>query len=141
MRKVQILITTHGYFAQELLKSAEMIVGNQDSNDVKTLCMTLGVDLEQFKENMREVIKEFGENRDVLILTDVIGGTPNNAAMCNMLTNSRVRAISGVNLPILLEAFTNEDMDLEVLTDHLVSSGETSVIDIYKTFIKKEEAI
>ena len=141
MRQVQILIATHGYFAQELLKSAEMIVGDQDPKDVRTLCMTLGMDLEQFKESMREAIEGFGEDKEVLILTDIIGGTPNNAAMCNILTNDRVKAISGVNLPILLETFTNEDMKMEDLTKHLVSAGESSVVDICKMFIRKEEAI
>lgn len=141
MEDVAIIIASHGYFAQEALKSAEMIVGKQSSNKVKTLAMNLGVDLEQFKQTMMDTVKEFGEGRKVLILTDVIGGTPNNAAVFNLVTNKNVQVICGVNLPMLLETFTNQDMSLEKLTEHLLVIGGTSVMDVNKLFNKKGDEI
>lgn len=139
MDNVSIIIASHGNFANEALKSAEMIVGEQCKEKVKTLAMTLGVDLEQFKTLMKNTIDGFGKGKKVLILTDLLGGTPNNAAVFNLIENNNIQVISGFNLPILLEVFTNEHMKLEQLVEHLMTIGSASVINVNKLYKKEEE--
>ena len=56
MTDIAFILASHGYFAQEALKSAEMIVGEQSKNKVRALSMTLGIDLNQFKEKIQKVL-------------------------------------------------------------------------------------
>lgn len=132
MTDIAFILASHGYFAQEALKSAEMIVGEQSKNKVRALSMTLGIDLNQFKEKIQKVVDEFGVERNILILTDLMGGTPNNASVYNLISNNNVQVISGLNLPVLIEAFTNEHMDLNELKEHLIEVGKSSFIDMEK---------
>ena len=100
MTDIAFILASHGYFAQEALKSAEMIVGEQSKNKVRALSMTLGIDLNQFKEKIQKVVDEFGVERNILILTDLMGGTPNNASVYSLISNNNVQVISGLNLPV-----------------------------------------
>ena len=139
MTDIAFILASHGYFAQEALKSAEMIVGEQSENKVRALSMTLGIDLNQFKEKIQKVVDEFGVERNILILTDLMGGTPNNASVYSLISNNNVQVISGLNLPVLIEAFTNEHMDLNELKEHLIEVGKSSFIDMEKYINKMEE--
>lgn len=132
MTDIAFILASHGYFAQEALKSAEMIVGEQSKNKVRALSMTLGIDLNQFKEKIQKVVDEFGVERNILIITDLMGGTPNNASVYSLISNNNVQVISGLNLPVLIEAFTNEHMNLNELKEHLIEVGKSSFIDMEK---------
>ena len=132
MTDIAFILASHGYFAQEALKSAEMIVGEQSKNKVRALSMTLGIDLNQFKEKIQKVVDEFGVERNILILTDLMGGTPNNASVYGLISNNNVQVISGLNLAVLIEAFTNEHMNLNELKEHLIEVGKSSFIDMEK---------
>ena len=61
-----------------------------------------------------------------------MGGTPNNASVYSLISNNNVQVISGLNLPVLIEAFTNEHMNLNELKEHLIEVGKSSFIDMEK---------
>ena len=73
-------------------------------------------------------IKKVHQNKGVLILTDMFGGTPSNLSY-SFLEEGRVEVISGVNLPILIKAvdFQKKEMDLCDLAEHLEAFGKKSI--------------
>ena len=99
---IGIVILTHGLFGEELYRSAEMIVGRQDK--VEILSVQAGVPLDDVIGRLEKIINVYGAEC-CLIFTDMFGGSPSNISMAYLKKNA-VEVVSGVNLPMLLKAFT-----------------------------------
>jgi mannose PTS system EIIA component len=64
---------------------------------------------------------------EVLILTDVFGATPSNAAQ-RVADGSRWRVVAGVNVPMLWRAFAYADLALDALVDKALAGGAQGVM-------------
>lgn len=98
---IGIVIVTHGLLGQEILKTAEFIVGSLDG------CATVSIDgsksPEAIKKAISTAIGEVNRGRGVLVLTDMFGGTPSNISLA-FLEEGKVEVLTGVNLPMLIKA-------------------------------------
>jgi PTS system mannose-specific IIA component len=101
----QIVLMTHGEFGDELLRSAEMIVGPQDG--VYSVSLLAEESPEDFGTKLGAVLQGIG-NEDILILIDLFGGTPYNVA-ARWVRKSHIECVSGLNLPMLIEVLTMRD--------------------------------
>jgi mannose PTS system EIIAB component len=101
---VGIIIASHGDFANGILQSGEMIFGKQENVKAITLLPSEGPD--NVKAKMKEAIASFDNQDEVLFLVDLWGGTPFNQANSLFEEHKDKWAIvSGLNLPMLVEAF------------------------------------
>ena len=96
---VKILLTSHGHLAQGIASGFEFIAGKSDH------IMTLELDergIGSYRDRLQELLD--GETEPVLILADLKGGTPYNESFKYYLVHAqRIRVVSGLNLPMLLE--------------------------------------
>lgn len=128
-----IIIMTHGYFGTELKKSAELVLG--PLKDVYCLPLTEGTDPMDFSAELSVLLEKAPDN--TIILTDLYGGTPSNVSAVYALRKNYT-VVSGVNLPILIEAEmsrTEECEDSEgfkTLAERLISAGTGGISDIRK---------
>lgn len=99
---VCVVILTHGLFGEELFRATEMIVGKQDK--VEIISMQTGFAMSEVAKRLEEVINMYGDD-SVIVFTDMFGGSPSNVSMAYLDADS-VEVVSGVNLPMLLRAFT-----------------------------------
>lgn len=134
---IGILVATHGKFAEEILKSAELIVGKQD----QTLALGLhhGDSIEEFGEKVKEGIQSLEKGNGVLVFVDLFGASPYNAAALssNKLVNSKFRCVTGVSLPMILEALTMRGVyELDQLTDHCMEVGTKGIKELFKEMDK-----
>ena len=109
---VEIFLISHEDVSVSLLRSAELILGIQ--NHVYTYSLKRGEDIETFGETISKKIEEL-KNEKILILTDMFGGTPSNIVAAN-LKNHDFKCISGMNLPMLLDALMlrkSEPLEIE----------------------------
>jgi len=96
---VGILVVSHGGLADALIASVQSLVGN--------LQRTRGVSIwpkekeEEVKDRVRKEIAEVDDGDGVVILTDILGGTPTNLSF-SFLEKERVEVVTGVNMPMLL---------------------------------------
>ena len=97
-----IAILTHGMFGEELLHAAEMIIGRQDK--VEVISMQGGVSMNDASLKLEDILKQY-KTESCLVFTDMFGGSPSNISMA-YLDNDTVEVVSGVNMPMLLKAFT-----------------------------------
>jgi mannose PTS system EIIA component len=105
--KLGIVVVTHGQLATELVNSAEMIVG--DLPHFASVSIGWHEDVDHAREEIHAAIVRVGasaggtqdEPADVLVLTDLFGGTPANLAVT--FVSDHVEVITGVNLPMLLK--------------------------------------
>lgn len=94
-----IIVLTHGRFGEELVKSAEMIMGRMEN--VKALSLLPGVEPADFMEEVNAVVESMPEGS--LLISDLFGGTPANISAA-ISTTKNVSVIAGLNLGMLIEA-------------------------------------
>lgn len=103
---VGIILASHGEFAEGILQSGAMIFGEQEKVRAVTLMPSEGPD--DLKARLQEAIASFDVDDDVLFLVDLWGGTPFNQANSLFEEHKNKWAIvSGLNLPMLLEAYAS----------------------------------
>jgi PTS system mannose-specific IIA component len=123
---IGIILVTHGSFGEELVKTAEMIVGKQDS--VETISMQYGASLNNVADEIEKYIEKY-EATGSIVFTDMFGGSPSNISMA-YLGSKNVEVVSGVNLPMLIKAFSvrKENKSLSTICEDCAESGKTSII-------------
>ena len=130
---INILVMSHGEFAEGICKSAEMIIGDQEN--LKPVIFNPGESLDTLVEKLKKAINEFDNDFPHLLLVDIFGGSPSNAAALLLAENYKINAVSGVNLPMLLEALTErENTDADILVKQLKAAGNEGIIDIVEAF-------
>ena len=77
------------------------------------------------------------KNENVIILTDLLGGTPNNTALKIAIENERISVITGYNLMLLIEIFSN--IDSELVVDNLIKFGKESLLNVKSIALEEEE--
>ncbi len=112
----KILIGTHGYFGEELLKSAEMIIGKIENVSVFSLDPSMS--FEEYKELLEE---NLDKNTKYLCLVDLFGGTPCSTFL-SLSRDYNFTVLTGLNLPLIIEAVTMlQNLNSEELTNHLLA--------------------
>ena len=137
MRK--IVITTHGSLAYELVDTSKVFTNSQS---IVPLCIAGDDDLAKFKEKMYdEIISNSCE--EVLVLADLLGGTPFNTAAQILLEydgTKKIDIITGVNLPMLLEILIgNKDMPLSDTVQLAVNAGRNGIKSFTEEIKKRKE--
>ena len=133
---IGIVLAAHGPLPGAFLESSGMILG--DMPQVTGLSLMPGDSLEGLVERLQVAVNEVNTGDGVLVLLDMFGGTPANASALLSQQISDVRAITGINLPMLLETLTarmNTD-NLEELSAEALSSGQGGIIDVGEAFRK-----
>lgn len=130
---IGICIVTHGNLAEGLRDSSELIIGEQ--TQFETVCLRHGDDFEEFKETVFQSIKRANQTEGVLVLVDLFGASPYNSVLFNFpnfeANTIDIRMISGVNLPMILDACENrEHLTLEELFNKTIHTGKEYIIGI-----------
>ncbi|MCJ7841608.1 PTS sugar transporter subunit IIA [Lederbergia sp. NSJ-179] len=123
-----ILLGSHGHFAEEALKSAEMIIGEQ--KNVASFSLEENMDLEMTITKAQEAYASLDATDGVIILTDIVGGTPSNVANVIQKKNENTYVLSGFNLPILLQIFLNREQVADQVVKQVKEMFPTTLADL-----------
>lgn len=104
---IAIIIGTHGTAAEQLLKTTEMLLGEQDN--VAFIDFVPGENAETLIEKYNLKISELDTSGGVLFLVDTWGGSPFNAASRIAVDKENHEVVTGVNIPMLVETFMARD--------------------------------
>ncbi len=72
----------------------------------------------------------------VLILVDMFGGTPSNTALAAYKDDDNVQIISGVSLPLVIEATMHSSKGLDEIVKSIMEKKDKVIIDV-KDILKK----
>lgn len=127
---VKILVLTHGSLAQSLYDTLGMFFTSRQG--VSTL--SLGEDMSDFKERVKAELLQTPA-KEILVLTDLFGGTPFNTAAALLpemaRKGKRMEVLTGVNLPMLMELMPLlPDSSLPVLKAAAWETGKASIRDL-----------
>ncbi|WP_010630598.1 PTS sugar transporter subunit IIA [Sporolactobacillus vineae] len=120
-----IILTSHGKLAKEVLASAEMIIGQTEN--IQAVCMTMDDGSAGLRKKMEQAVDQFSDREGVLIITDLLGGTPCNVATLLAQGSDRITVMTGLNLAMVVEASAVAQQPLQPLTDYLVRIGKDSI--------------
>lgn len=92
------------------------------------LCLKAEDNPEDFHNLVAEKIAALDSGDGVLILADLLGGTPCNQSVT--LLNEKVDLISGMNLSLLLELLGRRMMEDPIAMEEMVNIGREGVVDV-----------
>lgn len=124
---IGLVIVTHGGLAREFLSAMEHVVGPQ--SDVIPICIGPDDDMEARRGEILDAVLQVDKDQGVILLTDMFGGTPSNLAISAM-SSGHIEVIAGVNLPMLVRAFTYRAKGMETMITKAVSGGRDGVLHI-----------
>ncbi len=123
---IAIIVITHGQFGQELLRTAQDIVGRQEA--VAALSVSPEMGLENVTQALSDTLERLGSPEGTLILVDMLGGTPCNTALLK-IKNLPAEVITGVNLYMVVSSFTHRgQMDLKALAAKVAEDGKRAIV-------------
>jgi PTS system mannose-specific IIA component len=123
---IGVVIVTHSQLGDALIEAAEFITGERP-DAMASVSIDLKKNADALRQKIAKGIKSVNRRQGVLILTDMFGGTPSNLSY-SFLAEGQVEVISGVNLPILIQAINKrEKMALDELSKHLEAFGKKSI--------------
>ena len=104
---IAIVIGTHGWAAEQLLKTAEMLLGEQEN--VGWIDFVPGENAETLIEKYTAQLEKLDTRSGVLFLVDTWGGSPFNAASRIVVDKEHHEVVAGVNIPMLVETLMARD--------------------------------
>jgi len=123
---IGIVIVTHRELGDALVGAAEFIIGSQPES-IESISIDLSENAEKLRQKIDRGIKQVMGTEGVIILTDMFGGTPSNLAY-SFLEEGRIDVLSGVNLPILIQAINmRKKLKLDQLAANLEAFGKRSI--------------
>lgn len=103
-----LILASHGNFCVELKKTAEMILGPQES--IYTIPLLENEGEEEYSKKIEEVLNITGGN--FTVFTDINGGSPSNIFTKKLLSGETFDLYTGMNLPMVI-AYVNSKMSNE----------------------------
>jgi PTS system mannose-specific IIA component len=98
---VGVVVASHGKLAEELIRTAEGVVGPFAS----VVGVTVSATEPDSRGRIAQAIAKVDEGEGVLLLTDLLGGSPTQLCL-SFLGDRKVEVVTGVNLPMLLKAIS-----------------------------------
>lgn len=99
---IGLVLVTQGRLAEEFVAAAEHVVGRQ--RGVGTVCIGANDDVDSCRQKVLDEVESVDTGDGVVILTDMLGGTPCNIAS-SIQDHPNLEVIAGVNLPMLIKLF------------------------------------
>ena len=132
---INFIIVTHGEFGAYLVEAAEGIVGRQD-HGVRVVATSSRLSVPEIRVKISRALRELSDPAGIVVFTDMPGGTPNNLSFPLIKDAARVEMVSGVNLCMLVAAFSYRDrLPLDGLVEKIVADGQKSIRDVRRMFL------
>lgn len=131
-----IIIVGHGDYSKGLLSSLDMLSGTDDK--IFGVSFSNDDDERTLESKIVDIInKNIGSG--VIIVCDLLGGTPYKVSAKLSFSNFNIRVVTGANLGGIIDTKLKLDiLDLDKLADNIVSSSIKNII-LFKKEIKKIE--
>jgi PTS system ascorbate-specific IIA component len=125
---IGILIIAHDSLGESLLRAVTHVLGTRPPQ-FEVLSVAATDDPAQLQPAARELVDRLDTGMGVVIFSDIYGASPCNLA-CKLLRPGVVEGVAGVNLPMLVRAFTYRARGMETLIKKAVSGGCDGVLHI-----------
>jgi mannose PTS system EIIA component len=123
---IGLVIASHGHLAEAFEATAKQIVGPIER--LACVSVVAGACPEEMKAQIKESVRQVSDGHGVLVMTDLLGGSPcmQSLSMCLQLS---IEVVTGVNLPMVLKAASLREHTTSVseLAHALADYGQRSI--------------
>lgn len=127
---INFIVVTHGEFGAYMVEAAEGIVGRQ-AHGVRTIATSSRLSVPEIKQKIARALRDLSNPDGTILFVDMPGGTPSNLSFPLVKDAPRAEMISGVNLYMLVSAFSHRDrLTLERLVEKIVADGQKAIRDV-----------
>ena len=112
-----LCLVSHGILAEGLHDTLTMFMGNCEG--VMHMTLKQGEAVDQFQVRCTEMLKTLGEEDEVIVLADLIGGSPLTTFLNALsdLGKTPLIVLGGMNLAMALNALLNKDQEASIIRD------------------------
>jgi PTS system ascorbate-specific IIA component len=125
---IGILLLTHAPLGQAFIAAASHVFRGQPER-LEAIDMVADESRSAVQERARELIDRLDDGSGVLVMTDIMGGTPCNCCDC-LSEPGRVNVVAGISLPMLLRAITYRNDNLDVVTEMALAGGQNGAVKV-----------
>lgn len=125
---VGILLLTHAPLGQAFIAAATHVFRARPER-LDAIDVTADQDTHEVEQLAKQAIAGLDDGSGVLVITDVMGGTPSNCTLglCNV---ENVAVIAGISLPMLLRAITYRRDTLDVVVEMALAGGQGGAVRV-----------
>lgn len=135
-----VILVSHGKFANGLNDALSMLAGNRE--DILSVGLENGKSVDEFVALFTEKVKDISTDDEVILLGDIIGGSPLTNAT-NVLVNKGIKTVilGGMNLPLALTTVLIKDtVSLDEIADQVLEQARMAMQE-FKIVEESEEDI
>lgn len=135
-----VILVSHGKFANGLNDALSMLAGNRE--DILSVGLENGKSVDEFVASFIEKVKDISTDDEVILLGDIIGGSPLTNAT-NVLVNKGIKTVilGGMNLPLALTTVLMKDtVSLDEIADQVLEQARMAMQE-FKIVEESEEDI
>ena len=135
---IGIIVCGHCHFATGLTSSLHLIMGEQENyiavdfpaGDTKT----------ELEANIEEAVIAFAHMDQILVMCDLLSGSPFNTAIMLAMKQPNIHVVYGVNLGMLIETVLKRNFDatIEELMETAITTGKQQ-IGMFELSVDSEE--
>ena len=122
-----VILVSHGKFANGLNDALSMLAGNRE--DILSVSLENGKSVDEFVALFTEKVKDISTDDEVILLGDIIGGSPLTNAT-NVLVNKGIKTVilGGMNLPLALTTVLMKDtVSLDEIADQVLEQARMAM--------------
>lgn len=119
---------THAPLGSSFIKAAEHVF-RVCPDCIEALDVSADQDPAEVRRLADAAVVRLDRGQGVLIITDVLGGTPSNCTE-GIASEGRVEVIAGLSLPMLLRAITYRADTLAVVTEMALAGGQEGAVRV-----------
>ena len=135
-----VILVSHGKFANGLNDALSMLAENRE--DILSVGLENGKSVDEFVALFTEKVKDISNDDEVILLGDIIGGSPLTNAT-NVLVNKGIKTVilGGMNLPLALTTVLMKDtVSLDEIADQVLEQARMAMQE-FKIVEESEEDI
>jgi len=125
---VGILLLTHAPLGQAFIAAATHVFRARPER-LEAIDVQADQDTAEVKRAATEAIGRLNDGSGVLVITDVMGGTPSNCTL-PLCDPGQVEVIAGISLPMLLRALTYRSDTLDVVVEMALAGGQGGAVRV-----------
>lgn len=125
---VGILLLTHAPLGEAFIAAATHVFRNKPER-LEAIDMQADQDTGEVRRAAADAIRRLNDGSGVLVITDVMGGTPSNCTL-QLCEPGQVEVIAGISLPMLLRALTYRQDTLDVVVEMALAGGQGGAVRV-----------
>lgn len=135
---MKIILVSHGKLAKGMKDTVEMIAGQQENLEAYEAYEN-GTSDDSFINDLKNSLT-LSKNDDVIIVTDVLGGSVNNEATQLLKDYPNLTILTGMNLPLIITLVTTVNSGIsDEKVSEAIDEGKKGVLSVNKLITEEDD--